>query len=149
MQEWTEKSMQRNNITAADYAVLLSNLNGTGGDDKKLEDFGRHYGDVVRAFHIRTVGRVLVKCNAVRRSSPSWLKMVFAMTLAPSRNMQLHPELAHHCLLAVWTVLCIIYVSLLRRARRNYGPCEHDCVMSNITSRQSVASHAHCAMCGR
>ena len=67
----TQRAVQRKNITVADYAVFVSNLNGTLGDDSKLEDFGRHYGEVVMAFHIRTLGRVLQKCNNVRSTTSS------------------------------------------------------------------------------
>jgi hypothetical protein len=66
VQEGTERAVQKKNITAADYSVLLSNLGGSTGNDAILEDFGRHFGEVVMAFHIRTLGQVLHKCNEVR-----------------------------------------------------------------------------------
>jgi hypothetical protein len=66
VQAGTARAVNRKNITVADYAVMLSNLGGSAGDDRYLEDFGRHYGEVVMAFHVRTLGKVLAKCNTVR-----------------------------------------------------------------------------------
>ena len=63
------RAMHRNNITAADYSVFLSNVGGCKGNDERLEDFGRHYGVIVMAFHLRSLGYVLTKCNDVRSAA--------------------------------------------------------------------------------
>eukprot|EP00892_Ulva_mutabilis_P004598 jgi/Ulvmu1/250/UM001_0254.1 len=47
------------NINMAQYAVLLSNVGGVDCDDNALKEFGRRYGDVVAAFHVRNFGRFL------------------------------------------------------------------------------------------
>jgi hypothetical protein len=52
-------------FAASNFCVRLSNLNGTKGDNAKLEEYGRQYGDVRLAFHVRTLGRVVHICKMV------------------------------------------------------------------------------------
>lgn len=47
------------NINISQYAVLLANVGGVNCDDGCLKEFGRRYGDVVAAFHVRDLGRFL------------------------------------------------------------------------------------------
>ena len=92
----------RMNLTAANYAVMISNVHGSTGDDAKLEEFGQQWGSVVMAFHIRSVGLVLTWCNSVRAalclllcsinqhaSVPCALWVVECHECAHASNMQL------------------------------------------------------------
>jgi hypothetical protein len=68
--QWTQNhvlaKINKSNVTAADYSVLLSN---TGDADKNtLVEFGRHYGQVVAAFPVLSVGDVLTECQKVHAS---------------------------------------------------------------------------------
>lgn len=56
----------RQNINVSQYAVMISNVGGVIADDERLKDFGRYYGDVVAAFHVRDYGRYLIKNLEVR-----------------------------------------------------------------------------------
>ena len=53
-------------ISAGDYAVLVTGLGTASGDNTELEEFARHYGEVVMAVHLRSVGGPLSICNEVR-----------------------------------------------------------------------------------
>lgn len=54
------------NINMSQYAVLLSNVGGVDCDDRSLKEFGRRYGAVVAAFHVRNFGRFLTPTLQVR-----------------------------------------------------------------------------------
>lgn len=51
----------RQNINVSQYAVMISNVGGVTVEDDRLKDFGRYYGEVVAAFHVRNYGRYLTK----------------------------------------------------------------------------------------
>lgn len=52
-------------ITAADYTAWVSGLRGTDADDAHIRSFAEHYGQVISAFHVCTVGTVLNINNQV------------------------------------------------------------------------------------
>jgi hypothetical protein len=53
------------NVSAADFAVWISHAGCRDVDKKSVEKLGRHYGKVILAAHVLTVGRVLSKCTEV------------------------------------------------------------------------------------
>lgn len=61
LQQALAEAGNRQNINVSQYAVLVSNVGGVNIEDDRLKDFGRYYGDVVAAFHVRNYGRYLTK----------------------------------------------------------------------------------------
>lgn len=94
----------RQNINVSQYAVLVSNVGGVNIDDERLKDFGRYYGDVVAAFHIRNYGRYLRKNLEVCCESSS-LAVCFALLCArclPGCYSLCHQERPRCCVAAFW-----------------------------------------------
>lgn len=56
-QKDAEDQINKDNITAGDYSVMIRGLDENKADNKKLIEFARHYGEVSNAFHITKVGR--------------------------------------------------------------------------------------------
>lgn len=61
LQHAMAEAANRQNINVSQYAVMISNVGGVNIEDDRLKDFGRYYGDVVAAFHVRNYGRYLTK----------------------------------------------------------------------------------------
>jgi hypothetical protein len=61
LQRALAEAANRKNINVSQYSVMISNVGGVAVQDDRLKDFGRYYGDVVAAFHIRNYGRYLAK----------------------------------------------------------------------------------------
>jgi hypothetical protein len=67
IQSYTERQVSRSKAFAiSNCCVMLSNLNGTKGDNAKLESYARQFGGVRMAFHVRTLGRVVNICRQER-----------------------------------------------------------------------------------
>jgi hypothetical protein len=62
------RDVNQHNVTAADYAVLVTGLQGTQNSKDELLDFSAHYGQVFAAFSLVEVGDALGICNKVRPS---------------------------------------------------------------------------------
>lgn len=67
MQNGVSAAINRGSVTAADYAVLVSNVGGISNIKEVLVDYAAHYGEVLAAFPLLAVGDVLTQCDAVRR----------------------------------------------------------------------------------
>lgn len=65
MQDRVAADVNVRNVTAADFSVWMSNLPEEADNDFQLRQFAEHYGQVVAAFHIRTLGNVLNLNNKV------------------------------------------------------------------------------------
>lgn len=61
------ESGNRSSINVAQYSVMLSNCGRVQCDDRRLEDFGKQYGDVVGVFYVRRFGTFLHKNTEVGR----------------------------------------------------------------------------------
>jgi hypothetical protein len=66
MRKKVAEEVNKHNITAADYTVHVSGLAQTSGQQEELLNFASHYGQVLAAFHLRSVGNPLTTCNEVR-----------------------------------------------------------------------------------
>ena len=71
MQNGVSAAINCGSVTAADYAVLVSNVGGVAHTKDVLVDFASHYGEVLAAFPLLAVGDVLTQCDAVRSLSLS------------------------------------------------------------------------------
>lgn len=80
MQAEVARKVNAHNVTASDYAVLVDNLSHTEGLQQKLIDFASHYGQVIAAFHLHSVGDALSTCTEVR--PPAHLPMRNAERIA-------------------------------------------------------------------
>jgi hypothetical protein len=65
MQNHVAAEINKSSVTAADYAVMVSNTGDTDNLKQTLVDFGRHYGQVLAAFPLLSVGDVLTQCHKV------------------------------------------------------------------------------------
>lgn len=65
MQNNVSAKINKTNVTAADYAVLVSNTGKTDSVKECLMDFARHYGQVLAAFPLVSVGDILTVCHKV------------------------------------------------------------------------------------
>lgn len=78
MQADISAEINSRHITAADYTVWVSGLRGTDADDSHIRTFAEHYGQVISAFHVCTVGTVL---NINNQVSPIFLKQLVQRSL--------------------------------------------------------------------
>jgi HAMP domain-containing protein len=60
----------RHNVSAADFAVWISHAGFRDADNTAIEELGRHYGKVILATNVLTLGRVLSKCAEVGPQHP-------------------------------------------------------------------------------
>jgi hypothetical protein len=66
MQSKIFSEVNQHNVTAADFAVLVTGLRNTAKSNQRLVDYAAHYGQVFAAFKLVAVGDALALCNKVR-----------------------------------------------------------------------------------
>lgn len=68
------ETINRNVITAGDYAVLVSGTGVESSDNDELRQFACHYGEVVSASHLTTIGKPLAICVKVGQAPMIYAK---------------------------------------------------------------------------